>query len=808
MRCNQLAIFRVLGRAAGAALLLLVVLPGTAARAGDTIVSAGCEYDYPPFCIVRPDGQADGFSVELLRAVLAQMGREVTFRVGPWESLKSDLAARRLQVLPLVGRTPERDQLYDFTFPYLTMHGAIVVRNDETGIRTLADLSGKRVAVMAGDNAEEFVRRIRLPAAITATADYPSALRELAAGRQDAVVMQKLLALQLMRQAGLSTLRPVGPPLEEFVQSFCFAVPKGEHRLLGLLNEGLSIVMADGTYRRLSAKWFAPLESAARTTMIIGGDANYPPYEYLDADGKPAGYNVDLTRAIAAQLAVPVEIRLGPWQDIRAALARHELDAIQGMFYLPERTRDFEFSPPHSVVSHVIVRRAGDDGSDDFSALAGQRIIVMAGDVMQDLAVAEGYGAQLDTAPTQQEALRRLAAGEGDCALVARVPALFWIERQGWNNLRVGDKPIFAPEYCYAVARGNEARLVQFSEALTALRASGEYRRIQAKWLGAYEQPAVTARDMLRYALLGGLPFLLLLLGAVAWSRLLRRQVRQRTAELQREIGERQRAEEELRRQTDNLHRLVREQSVKLTVQGRTSLLGKIAAGIAHDLNNPLSVVSGNLQLLEQFNEMLQTAVPAAARQNPAVRRVMAELPVVIADALRGCERIIETCDRLRRFARPVRDLSVRFDLNEALKTAVIVTRDQWQTKCGRLGTAYHAEPLPVLGIENDIAHVLTNLLANAIAAVTPGGVVSVRSAVAGDGRHALAEISDNGPGIPEAYRALVGHTPFTTKSAEQGTGIGLQLSYEIISEHGGKMEFTTGAAGTVFRVLLPLSDG
>ena len=87
------------------------------------------------------------------------MGRDVTFRTGPWSDVRGWLERGEIDALPLVGRTPEREPLFDFTIPYLTMHGCIVVRRDATDVRHLADLRGKRVGVMRGDNAEEFLRR-------------------------------------------------------------------------------------------------------------------------------------------------------------------------------------------------------------------------------------------------------------------------------------------------------------------------------------------------------------------------------------------------------------------------------------------------------------------------------------------------------------------------------------------------------------------------------------------------------------------------------------------------------------------------
>ena len=79
-----------------------------------TIKSAS-EYDYPPFSIVSEDGKADGFSVELLREALKQVDIDVEFKVGPWADIKDELRDGKIQVLPLVGRTPEREEIFDFS---------------------------------------------------------------------------------------------------------------------------------------------------------------------------------------------------------------------------------------------------------------------------------------------------------------------------------------------------------------------------------------------------------------------------------------------------------------------------------------------------------------------------------------------------------------------------------------------------------------------------------------------------------------------------------------------------------------------
>jgi len=439
-----------------------------------------------------------------------------------------------IKALPLVGRTPERESLFDFTFPYLSLHGAIVVPEGTTDIHDLNDLRGRRVAVMKGDNAEEFLRRTDLGIEIHTTPTFKDALRELSGGNHDAVIIQRLLALRIIQLAKITNLKIVDKPLEDLRQDFCFAVKEGDKETLSLLNEGLALVMADGIFNHLQTKWFATLELSSDNHLVIGGDHNYPPYEFLDENGQPAGYNVELTRAIAQNTGLDIEIRLGLWSDIRQGLASGEIDAIQGMFYSLERDLQFDFSPPHTAINHIAVVRKGEGSPPIHVAdFAGKRIVVMYGDIMHEWVEEKGIDAQISVVATHEDALRELTEGQHDCALVARVPAMYWIKKNGWNNLVVADKPLLTPEYCYAVPHNRKMLLATLSEGLKSLDDSGEYQRIYAKWMGVYEETPPSLAIILRYTMIVVAPLLLILFASFIWMRTLKNVVKRRTSDLQ-----------------------------------------------------------------------------------------------------------------------------------------------------------------------------------------------------------------------------------------------------------------------------------
>jgi hypothetical protein len=150
------------------------------------------------------------------------------------------------------------------------MHGTIFVREGEKSIRSKADLKDREVLVMRGDTAHEYAVKENLSDKLILTDSFEQAMRLLSEGQHDAVVIQQLAGLQLIKKLGISnvvnvssiqetSLKPVGKPLSGFVQKFCIAVQEGDGDLLALLNEGLAIVIADGTYNELYNKWFGPI---------------------------------------------------------------------------------------------------------------------------------------------------------------------------------------------------------------------------------------------------------------------------------------------------------------------------------------------------------------------------------------------------------------------------------------------------------------------------------------------------------------------------------------------------------------------
>lgn len=219
----------------------------------------GSEPDYPPYCLINSAGEAEGFSIDLIKAALEARNLDYQITVDLWSKLKLALAKGEIDALPLVGRTPEREALYDFTFPYISLHGAIFVRDNEHRIKSLSDLKDKEIMVMSGDNAEEYARRAKLSNKIFTTNTFQEAFKLLSAGEHDAVITQRVMGIQLLNDLKINNIKPLDVPLDDFRQDFCFAVQEGNKELLEKLNEGLAIIISNGEFDEIYQKWFSPV---------------------------------------------------------------------------------------------------------------------------------------------------------------------------------------------------------------------------------------------------------------------------------------------------------------------------------------------------------------------------------------------------------------------------------------------------------------------------------------------------------------------------------------------------------------------
>lgn len=573
------------------------------------------------------------------------------------------------------------------------------------------------------------------------------------------------------------------------------------------------------------------LEAApAQRVLTIGGDRNYPPYEYLDDKGQPTGFNVDLSRAVGEAMGVPVRFVLMDWSRLHTALADGTVDALQRTPYSNLWLREAEMTPPHTTINHAIFARKGTPAVSSLEELAGRKVIVHPGGSINDILDGMGYEKDLIFSKTPVGGLRRLAGGEADYAVVAMLPGMFTLQQDGIDNVRVVAKSVTSQPYGFAVRHGDEATLALLGEGLALVKQSGRYQELRRKWFGVMDTEGISAQVVARYAAVVLGPLLLLLCAAALWTRSLKRQVDQRTRSL-----------------SDALSQL-RENQQQLVQADKMAALGVLVSGVAHEINNPNGLILVNVPILKKLNAEAMRVLDEVysekgdfALGGSSYSRIRDKLPRIVEVVEESAQRIRRIVDDLRDFSRvaPASDHQ-SFDLGEVTQKAIRLVGSSINKATSRFDTDF-APGLPsVWGNPSRMEQVVVNVLLNACQALPApedGGVrepcdlgaprdqrdrgdrgdrgdrhvrgITVSTTAAPDGRSVVLTVTDEGVGIAPQDIPRLTDPFYTTKRASGGTGLGLSVSAGIVQEHGGSLDFISEPGrGTTVRLVLPVSGG
>ncbi len=241
-------------------------LAGTACAEGVTTrtLVVGSEQDYPPFALGQTVETADGFTVDLWKVMARDAGLDYVLRVAPFHELLQDFKDGKVDVLINLAQSAERHKFADFTVPHVTVHGAIFIRKDTSGIRGEQDLTQKSVIVVNADIAHEYAVSKGWQARLILVPTAADGLRLLASGQHDAMFVSKLVGMQTLQQLKLPGITAL-PVTAGATQKFSLAVKKGDADLLALLNESLALSKSSGAYDALYQKWFSVFEDKEPT---------------------------------------------------------------------------------------------------------------------------------------------------------------------------------------------------------------------------------------------------------------------------------------------------------------------------------------------------------------------------------------------------------------------------------------------------------------------------------------------------------------------------------------------------------------
>lgn len=532
---------------------------------------------------------------------------------------------------------------------------------------------------------------------------------------------------------------------------------------------------------RCFAGIFVLLASSALARHVRVGVYHNPPKIAVDDDGSPDGFFADITEEIAVREGWDIEYVPGTWSQCLSRLESGEIDLMVDVAYSPGRAERFCFCQMPVLSDWFMIYAAPELEVRSTSDMEGRRVAVLRESIQHDLLQTmlreEGMSFRLVPCSTFRQAFAAVQSGEAEVALANRY---FGIEHADTFGL-VETPVVFHPTRLHFAAPPGERELLDAVDSqLVAMMADGdsEYFSALERWFDSREAEGVP--EYIPWTL-GAAAVLVAV--SLALYLLTRWQVQLRTREL----------DEQNSRLTRALAELGEARSMLARQEG-LRLLGTMVSGIAHDLNNILSVITGNVDLaLEEADlppgSMLRKRLSSMRQAGRDGAELVARMRAFHSRESADCGAPVDTAELVRFVVRLLEPRLASARMEEGREISVETD----------LVDGAHLRGSP-----SELREMLLNLLVNAIDAIEGDGTVRVTTGKR-DGWMSL-RVSDDGRGMTPEVRSECTQPFFTTKG-RKGTGMGLAMVRSIVEEHGGSLSIESEPGrGTSVEVRMPLA--
>ncbi|HNC79410.1 MAG TPA: transporter substrate-binding domain-containing protein [Zoogloea sp.] len=747
------------------------------------VLRAGNGPDFQPFYAWQAGDRYAGPNADYLELLGRRTGLQFRMvRFPEFPAVLHALDSGAIDLIPTLTPTESRRKRYRFTGGYMHSPAVLVTRSSGGPTGLPADLRGVRIAIERGHASREVLLRTRPGARLVDVDDAASALQAVATGEADAYVGLLAVAHYYMERLSLANLQ-VRQRFDADLSAMAMAVPRDQTLLAGILRKAMAFVsdaeghallrryLPTGTGIPGEAFHLTAAEQAwlqAHGPIRVGYDQAFYPLSYTNLHRQAEGYSIELFRLLRDKVGLSVDEVAGTWSAVLDKALRNELDVLVGVASTPERREKLLFVGPYLTTPTAIVTHSDFQQVWDLGEFAGRKLALLESHFLRERIRSAYPTIQLVEVPTQEDALRRVAAGSADAAIgnlyaINRLIQSHFLGKlyiaghvpDGDSELYLGVQPA-APELAAILGRALEA--LSPADIATA----------RNRWLDTRYMPELPVR---RFALYLTVPLaaLVILLAISAFM----------TRRLRRALEACQAREASLAEQFE-------------TLAGAHARMEAVTGAVARDLRRPAFSLDDQVDLLRDALVHAPAKVPAALdRLAEASRRIRA--------ALVGLEGLAGSA------APPPRRAPVNL---AALATAL------WPDLMARHGQG-HAVRLDCAGgpqVTGDpvlLRGVVRQLLSNAVkfSRHTLDARVTLRTLPGG--AHGF-EIADNGPGIPPAEVAALfqPYQRLSNAGRVEGAGIGLAVARQLARRMGGDIQLVAQAGGgACFRVSLEVQD-
>jgi ABC-type amino acid transport substrate-binding protein/ActR/RegA family two-component response regulator len=224
-------------------------------------------------------------------------------------------------------------------------------------------------------------------------------------------------------------------------------------------------------------------------TLRVGADNAYFPFEYLDDERNPAGFDIDLLKALALEANLDIQITTGDWFIIKDQMKRGDFDMLAGMYYNPDRAEYYDFSLPYIIITHSLFVKSGSKivSLTELKEDESIRVVVENSSILHKYLTTNGVlPERILAVENQLDALLIVEDSYTTCALLPALQAKYIAKKNGLDDIKMVGLPILPREYAFAVSKGDSVLLNRINTGLTQMHRNGKYKEIFENWFGLY----------------------------------------------------------------------------------------------------------------------------------------------------------------------------------------------------------------------------------------------------------------------------------------------------------------------------------
>ncbi|THB77285.1 MAG: response regulator [Desulfobulbaceae bacterium] len=467
----------------------------------------GADFNWPPFEFLDEEGHHSGIASEYVKIIENRSGLNITVESGVWSEVLEKMKKGTLDGLACAVETEKRKEYLSFTSPYLEIPTALIIRDNDTEIRSSFDLSGKTISVNKGSYMHDWLLKKYPKAKLHLAVSNEESLEAVSYGKADAYIGNLVVANYFIRENLLTNLRII-EKFDQMVTRTAFAVAKDQTTLLSILNKTLESV-TDEEKKRIQDKWYLTASGKkielneierrwieTNPVVRVSGDPAWAPLSFMNKNGEYVGIIPDFFKLLEIRSGLAFEIVASKdWSHTLALFENREIDLIDGITKNDLRSKTIDFTDVFVTADIAFITRNDINFIKSFEELGAKQIATVKDYVTQDYLEKNHPELHTSLVPNAREGLKALSNGEIDVFVIDIPTFEYYAKEAGLSNLKISGITPYAFSLSVGVQKNNPELLSILNKTIKLIDEK-EKSAIYTNWVSL-------AEPLMDYSLIG-----------------------------------------------------------------------------------------------------------------------------------------------------------------------------------------------------------------------------------------------------------------------------------------------------------------